>query len=275
MENDNLYVTLNFPARMGGSMTGSQFAASILEMPAEDPRELAILQQFQLGNVPNFMRTLHPIRVSSTGAANARCSCTYWVTPDYLCIGTDDDYVRVPMSPLTATKIADMVGGSLITRRMVNSIFEAASTQLVAKPKSHSGPMMSTAYFRDHNTTIQAQLDAVNALPGELVAGHKKDVVLCRALFDGKPYPAGHSDRVAIYGWAQLIQNRKWTVWQGLNPESHENTYKDYSHGIRLVAQSLMVNGTNMPYEEVLTDPVLAGAVSDEGALEDSRYPNT
>ena len=39
----------------------------------------------------------------------------------------------------------------------------------------------------------------------------------------------------------------------------------DYSHGIRLVQQRMMVNGATTTVAQVLADPKLAGLLSDEG----------
>ncbi|MBD3226047.1 MAG: hypothetical protein GF313_15070 [Caldithrix sp.] len=39
----------------------------------------------------------------------------YRVLPDYLCIGSDSDYYRVPMGPQTAQIIADTLNGILPT----------------------------------------------------------------------------------------------------------------------------------------------------------------
>ena len=41
---------------------------------------------------------------------------TIEVQPDFLAIGSDDDFIRMPMTPQTAQKIADLSGGLLNTR---------------------------------------------------------------------------------------------------------------------------------------------------------------
>jgi hypothetical protein len=253
-------------------MTGSQFAATISNLPLGPERELAILQQFQLGNVPDFMRTLCPVTGTTMTVAGGRRTSTYWVTPDYLCVGTDDDYLRMPMNPLTATDIANLYGAFLPTRRVVNDVFTAGDVKLIAKNLPPTDKMTTVKWFTDHNALIQQQLQGTSL--GKLVVGHKKDVVLCKALFDRKPHPAGHDDRVAIYGWCQSF-NGTWNPWQPLNPESHDNHYADYSHGIRLIAATMTVNGDETTFDAVLEDPVTAGILSDEGALPDSRYPGT
>ena len=275
VDNDNEQApSLNIPARPEGSMTGSQFTSTINNLPLGPERELAILQQFQLGNVPDFMRTLCPVTGSSVTIAGGKREVTYWVTPDYLCIGTNDDYIRMPMNPLTATEIADAYDAFLPTRRVVNDVFSQGDVKLLAKNLSPTDKMTTVKWFTDHNALVQQQLEEKGAQLGQLIVGHKKDVVLCKALFDGKPHPAGHSDRVAIYGWCRAF-NGTWEPWQPLNPESHDHHYADYSHGIRLIASQIRVNGLPMTYDSVLEDSTWAGILSDEGALPGSRYPGT
>lgn len=95
---------------------------------------------------------------------------------------------------------------------------------------------------------------------GLLTAGHQKDLVISNRLTQ-------HPDRVAIYGWHH--QNGK--PIQGLSTV-HENSYADYSHGVRLVGGTMLVDGQERPVSEVL-QTALAGLISNEGALRDPRVP--
>jgi hypothetical protein len=96
--------------------------------------------------------------------------------------------------------------------------------------------MMSNAYFLDHQNRVQAQLDSVvdghaRVAVGDLVVGHKKDLVLTRKM-QGRP------DRVAIYGWHRLSG-------EPIQPVStvHVDWYADYSHGVRLVWGTVLIDG--------------------------------
>ena len=51
----------------------------------------------------------------------------------------------------------------------------------------------------------------------------------------------------------------------------HVDWYVDYSHGIRLVKREMTMDGKRVDLEDVLKDPNLCGAVSDEGPI-DARY---
>jgi len=197
---------LDIPEREPCALRGSEFVSSVISLRG-GARDEKVLEQLLMGNVPLFMRSLCPIFLTSVGLSGEHRSATFWATPDYLCIGDDDDYVRFPMNPLTAQKVADAYGGFLPTRRVVNAIFTRSDTKLVAKTLLAGNHMRSTRYVAEHNALIQAQL--AGASPGALVAGHKKDIILCQRLFSdaaGRPWDEGHSPRVAIYGWARRLR---------------------------------------------------------------------
>ena len=118
---------------------------------------------------------------------------------------------------------------------------------------------MSNEWIAESDRRIDAQL--AGQPPGALVAGDKKDVVLSNVLH-------AHPDRVAIYRWHQ-------TNGKPIQPLStvHENTYADYSHGIRMVAGTVTVDGVKRKTADVLKDPLLAALLSDEGPLSSTRIP--
>ncbi|MDX1973809.1 MAG: hypothetical protein SFY68_14855, partial [Candidatus Sumerlaeia bacterium] len=98
---------------------------------------------------------------------------------------------------------------------------------------------------------------------GQIISGIKKDVVVTKELVN-RPAPP----RVAIYGWHQLNN-------QPIQPLSlvHENTYEDYSHGIRLVWNQVEFEGNTYSIPELLASTSLSPLVSDEGAFTSSVYP--
>jgi hypothetical protein len=245
------------PGRDPGSMTGSAFIKANMQASG-NARENSILEEFVHGNVPDFLRKFVPLTINGNGI-----SITYLVMPDYLAIGSDEDYVRMPMSPLTAQKIADKFDCTLPTRKMVKNIWEQSANKLAplpwGPPYDHS--MVSTERYGIHNGRIQKQLDGKDS--AALTSGHKKDVVLTNKLFPKNP-----AKRVAIYGWIQL----NGMPIQDLNPSSHEDTYADYSHGIRLIANDVIVNGKASRMDKVFADGSVASLVSDEGILKFTRY---
>jgi hypothetical protein len=244
------------PSRQSGAVSGTQFIAQTQGMPRAQ-REQAILQQISNGNVPDFNRQYKPVQTSFTDHNGQRHTGTFYVLPDYLAIGNNRDFVRMPMSPLTAQQIADKTGAVLPTRKMVDAIYGQAQVQVAPRPQQAGPQMMSNDYYSRHQQTIQSQL--AGQPQGALVAGHKKDVVLSNRLVQ-------HPDKVAIYGWHQ-------PNGRAIQPLStvHENTYADYSHGIRLVAPYMEVDGRLMKTADVMRSSALSGLVSDEGPLQTTR----
>ena len=90
----------------------------------------------------------------------------------------------MPLSPIMAQKVADLVHCSLPTRKMVDDIYHVATVKLVPSPIP-PGPAMGTVpVFIQHNETVMKQRqEQLHDHPlGALVAGHKKDVVISNKL---------------------------------------------------------------------------------------------
>lgn len=251
----------DLPDRAPGAPTGSAFAQSIWHLGLCPEREEAMVEQYLAGNVPTWMRAVAQVELTA-GEHQGRL----WALPDYLCVGSDDDFVRTPMNAMSAQRVADAYGASLPTPKLVDVLWREAGVQLSPYPMGppYDATMLSTVRFVDHNTIIERQRDGRTGL----VAGHKKDVVLADAL--AKPPPSGNypRQRVAIYGWHQLNGH----PIQGLQPYQHERAYADYSHGIRLVSQEVHVDGEPWRFEDVLRHPELSALVSDKGPCVFTRY---
>jgi hypothetical protein len=180
--------SLDLPMRPTTALNGIAFAKSVFDLPRVE-RESKILAEVKVGNVPPSLRTLVPITVE-----NGKLRVTYFVMPDYLAIGSDQDYFLAPLSPGTAQAIADFVSCSLPTPKMVDDIYAAATVKLTPEPIPPSRAMTTVPVFLGHNELVRAQRKHHESPLGALVAGHKKDVVIANALF-AKP------GKVAIYGW--------------------------------------------------------------------------
>ena len=252
---------LPLPPRPPGAPTGRAFAASVSSL-SRDAREEAIFQQIAAGNVPAFMRNLVPITVTATSH-----TLVYYVIPDYLAVGPDEDYFLMPMSPLLAQRIADTTRCSLPTKKMVDQIYQAASLKLAPKPIPPSAAMITIPVFAQHNDSVWQQRQPVlGQFPlGTLVGGDKKDVIISNSIYTNLkptvPKP------VVIYGWHQLNGVPIQPVYNG-----HEETYADYSHGIRLVQRALTLDGSPADIVAILKDPALCGLISDEGTIAVPRY---
>lgn len=230
------------------TINGTTFGNSIMNMGPNQTREDLIFAQFIAGNIPEFMR--NPISITVTVGTD---TITYWVLPDVLCVGTNEDYLRTSLNPLTARKIADLFSGVLPTQKMAYQIWQAATVKLVPSPNGppYDASMMSTQKMVFHNQKIQVQLG--DKIPGELVTGHKKDVVFSVGLLT-------HPNNVAIVGWwypsGEMIQP--------LNYVSHDHFYKDYSHGIRIINRMMTVNGQWYDIYDILNNKTLSTLISDE-----------
>jgi hypothetical protein len=197
---------------------------------------------------------------------------TLRVASDVFAIGTPDDFVRLPLTPTAAQRIANLGGLLLPTPLLAREIWKQADVKLrpirsgeLAQPyKDNKGASM--AQYAAHNAAIEA----ARAGQAGLVTGHKKDVVLSNIYRPGK---------VLIYGWfwpdARPLKETMDGSGQPIQPRSnvHGDFYVDYSHGIRFVSPIITVDGQEMLTEAVLKDPELSKLVSDEGPLKVARYP--
>ena len=242
------------PARSSLDLTGTGFVHYVSAM---DPgaREQAIFEEIAKGNVPDFLRNLMPVELHGQSADGRSLSATIFVTPDYLAIGSDSDFLRIPMNLHTEVSIAERFGFVLPTRKMVDAIYEQSSYHLAPQPLPAGPQMRSTKYYWTHNQMIESQMRSLGALSGALVSGDKKDVVMTNRL-------ATHVGRIAIYGWHRGPD-------QPIQPLStvHGANYADYSHGIRLVSQWAMVNGKLQRIQELLQNAATARVFSDEGPI--------
>jgi hypothetical protein len=245
----------DIPQRRAKAETGTEFIRSIAPLSREE-REDAIRRELLAGNIPSFLRKLRTVEASATDSSGNRHTISYDVMPDYLAVGSDKDFVRIPMTPYTAQAFCDAFGFVLPTSKMVNDIWAAATTHLDPRPLTIERESPLT--FLQHHRIIEIQLEGVER--GAFVAGIKKDVVLTTTLLE-KP------QRVAIYGWHYPNGKPIQPVYSG-----HVDWYVDYSHGIRPVRRSMRADGVTRPFEAIMKDPQLRSLISDEGEITALRY---
>lgn len=251
---------LALPLRTTNSFSVLHFIQQVISQPLGD-RENVVLREVLAGNVPDSLRQLCPVTVTNLfdGQTN---SATFFVTADYLAIGAQTDYFRVPLTPMAAQSIADRLDCILPTRKMVDAIYATADVRLSPSPIPPSGSMTHIIEFYKHDLAVRLQLETLpqHPPPGALIAGHKKDVVIT-------PRLATNTGKVAIYGWHQTNSQPIQPLYLG-----HTNSWVDYSHGIRLVQQRMILNGQTTTVSDVLANPKLAGLLSDEGIMTNARY---
>jgi hypothetical protein len=218
-------------------------------------REQAILSQLLEGNLPAFLRKLVPLKLSSELAGGKTLAATIFVMPEYLAIGSDSDFLRIPMNLHTAMAVADRFKCMLPTKKIVDAIYHDSTHRFTPQPLPAGPQMTSIEYYRMHNAMIDKQSQTRGFPLGALVAGHKKDVVLTNRL-------SSNPGRIAIYGW----HRDNGAPIQPLSTV-HGAGYADYSHGIRLIASMAMIEGRLRSVHDILRDPTLAKVISDEGAI--------
>ena len=249
------YLTRSIPPRPFFAMKGSEFAKTISSMDGF-MREQAILTQLMEGNLPNFLRKLKPVQMILPSKNGRNITVSIFVMPDYLAVGSDSDFLLIPMSLRTAAQIAFRFGFVLPTTKMVDAIFKQSAFHLTPNPLPPGPQMRSTAYYVKHDERIKEQEQTLGKPLDALVSGHKKDVVLTNRL-------AKAVGRIAIYGWHRL----SGVPIQPLTTV-HPASYADYSHGIRLVSEIVLINGKPKSIYSVLQDPEVTDVLSDEGVMQ-------
>ncbi|WP_437760865.1 GH25 family lysozyme [Sorangium sp. So ce1389] len=244
------------PPRDPAAMTGTQFyeQARGLSLAA---REELFVQEVLRGNVPAFLRRFHRVTVEAPDGKRGVAH----VCADYLAVGSDTDFLRMPLTGVTAQRIADACGCVLPTKKLVKDIYAASRKQTAIPFSPDDGTRIER--FREHHLAIEQR--RVGEL-GELLAGHKKDIVVTNRLHH-------HARRLALYGFHKADSK----PWQPLDTSlrrrlPHEDTYADYSHGVRLIGGLISLGPEQRCAVDVLLDQGLCGLLSDEGIISVPRY---
>ncbi len=247
-------LTQEIPSRAAQAPSGSNLMQQMRDVSGT-ARDKAVVREMLAGNMPGFLRQLQPVSISGTLSSGQQVMVTLCVTPEYLAIGSDQDFVRMPMGLTAAARVAQEFGFYLPTPKMVDHIYGQAQLRVAPSPMKPTDQMSSTAYLVQHNQTVERQFASVGSTRA-LAAGHKKDLVLSNRL-------RTKQGRVAIYGWHR-------TNGKPIQPLStvHGAEYADYSHGVRLVSRVAYVNGAPQPLEDIIRHRELSHIVSDEGPID-------
>ena len=290
-------IRASFPARPGSAPAGRAFMETIKgEGPPRDwvKREDAIAAQLVSGNIPDFLRNWIDIDLTYKDSTRS-LSGKVQVLPDYLAVGTDDDFIHVPLDPVSAQFVADKFDAILPTARICHAIYRQAAekNRINAIERDYWQPndslrrsakagraQTSTAAYVEHSDAIQARLKSAGIPLGELVAGHKKDVVISRRLLSD-------TNKIAFHGFYDSKGYPHEPCYE--NPDrapkptcdkdtatlAHTRRFSDYSQGVRLVHAWMTVNGERKKVADVLADKDLSLLISNEGPIAPPRIPNT
>lgn len=251
--------SLNLPDRPADAPGGNEIVAALRSLDLGD-REETIYREVARGNVPEWLRRLRPVDIAGE-VDGRRLHVTFWVTPDYLAVGSDDDNLLMPLSARTAQRIADLAGGLLPTPTMVDAIWAAADVRVEPirfPPDEH---MRSVRYLERHDNLVKAQLMVYGEEPGAFLAGHKVDVVITPSL-------AQHPGEVALYGWHRTNGRPIQSLYVGAT-----DSLVTFSHGVRLVHRRVLVDGEPRDMMDVLGDPAVAPILSAGGVIAVAGYP--
>lgn len=175
------------------------------------------------------------------------------VSSDYLTIAGE----RVPMAPAVAQAAVDALDALLPTPAVVAAIERAGAAILPmpvwAPPAGQSrAAQTSSEIFAWAEEETQRRLVAHGITRRQLVAGHRKDVVLDATMPDGF---------VVIFG-------AEWADGRRLQPlyRGHGDWYEDYAHGVRAVRRRCRVWGQEALLDDVYGRPPF-------GPVARLRYP--
>ncbi len=241
---------MQIPPRRNDAITGSEFIEKIKGMPLAE-RETAIYEEIANGNIPYAFRITTTIKTIEKDATGNSHTVEFSVLPDFLAIGSDDDFVRMPMLPATAQRIANLFNATLPTRKMSDMIHRHSMVKLVPMPMTPDSTMTTVPIFYTHHKNIEEERLAENQPLSALIAGHKKDIVITNRLTE--------PGRVFIYGW-HYPDGRPIQPLSGV----HGAGYVDYSHGVRLINREIVVDGKIHDVKDVLQDANLYKLLSDE-----------
>lgn len=236
-------------------VSGTDFYKTVAAWKWKERDSLAV-QGILSGNIPSFLKKFVPVYSEITDSMGTLHHAVFFAMPDYLSIGTDDDWARIPLTHMAAQKIADSFHCFLPTRKMVDLIYQQATVKLEPVPMYAFRDSSITMW--QHHLIIEGQRNGRKGL----IAGIKKDLVISgKLLTDARP------NREAIYGWHQLNGKPIQPLYTG-----HVNWWVDYSHGIRLIYRKIKVDGKEMDYTDVLKDKVLQKFLCDEERCDFYRY---
>jgi Secretion system C-terminal sorting domain len=255
---------LDVPERPANAITGSAFVAQVTGLSLED-RERAVVKEILSGNIPSFSRKLKAVTTRQT-INDKSYELNFFTVLDYMAIGSDQDYLYIPMTPSTAQYLAGTLNCTLPTKTMVDKIYNNAGVKLSPQPIPPSDKMTTIPVFKQHTDSIKLQISHLgfSRSADSIIAGHKKDIII-----SNKIYSADRNyERVVIYGWHLSKNNPIQPVYNG-----HSALYADYSHGVRLISNTAFLNGDSVQINDILKDPDLSILLSNEGVIAKPFYP--
>jgi hypothetical protein len=232
------------------ALTGSEFMKEYEKLESAQDRYMFVLQQLAIGNVPEHFKKFETIRVTGRNGTVVEMQ----VARHGLRIGTDSDYVELPLDGPTAMAAAEMYGCTLATPWISDQIHEQAKASggvvkfftapEIAEameikdwdPNHPDGKMMKSAAFTKKRNELLKKWRKEHGISDEqLTSGYFKDIT--------HPIPGvTRQGRLEIYGGYRDDGSKI----QKLSGGFHVSHYHDYSHLPRFVRPTIKVNGQVM-----------------------------
>ncbi len=229
-------------------------------------------------NIPDFLRTF--VAVTREGAVpDVQFSVTFYVAPDFMAVGSDSDYVRIPLCAVGAQWVADQLGCALSTGYMTLRCYLKARHQLVYQGLDGT-ELVSSEYIQRHHAGITAKINAIrdgdDCAGGMLLSGHSKEIVIGTQMHEASRYvlfwggvyrydrdgnASGGNDRSMVGVAHPEPKGGKNAEYVGKKPgyvmrsvenlnlklydPAHENTHDEYAQLTRLAASKVRIAMTS------------------------------
>ena len=251
---------LRIPPRQKDAIGGSEFMDQITNMNLAE-REAAIYNQIANGNIPNSFRKVNHITRTVKDVSGTDRVVEMDILPDFLAVGSDDNFCRIPMLPTTAQRLATLFNATLPTSKISDMAWESAEIKMNPQPIAWDNANITVPVFKSHNATIEEQRLTFGKNLSTAIAGHKKDIIISNNI-------ASNQNKLYIYGWHYQNGDPIQSI-----SGAHDNQYVDYSHGVRIVNQEIMIDGELAKVRNILRDANLYKLISNEsGAMIQTEY---
>lgn len=185
----------------------------------------------------------------------------FYVTPDYLCVGSNSSFLHVRVNPITAEDILSRWDAVLPTRQMTKLIYEQ-SQKMAAQPMTpadgfkYDDTMMNTSRWPIHDAWIAKSFKAKGYKLGKLTAGSLKETVTGIGCVEQKAQTVGICGFMDANGREIQTPNVRPDGKQSDGQwKAHEYTYCDYSHGVRGVYKLMWLRNQWVSVADVCAGP--------------------
>ncbi|MFH0837877.1 MAG: hypothetical protein V1880_01260 [Patescibacteria group bacterium] len=263
---------------------GKELMANYEKIPAASDRHLYILKQVAANNMPGTWNNWVTIKAKGSKGTEVE----FETSPHGLRVGTDNDWIEVPLDGPHAMAAAEIKGCTLPTYWMTEQIFQQAKKTgglvnfyndgVIANDPDIKGTLgvdwnalsqdgknafkQNPAMARARNVLVKRWMKDHNISDDQLTSCGFKEIVqpvagltTTRAkqisfLGHSFTYGKGKSNRLEICGGCYVSEKGGAKQVQPFSGGHHVDIYYDYSHLVRFVKPEIQVNGKAMSFSE-------------------------